>query len=84
MRPAPELAGLLEIRGAGIRRLPHEPRAVVGLVVDLAAADADRLPAREALTTEVLGITLPRLAVAPSHQALPAILAMLDTTAASD
>jgi hypothetical protein len=27
---------------------------------------------------------LPRLAVAPSHQALPAILAMLDTTAASD
>src|SRR6185437_5845938 len=84
VRPAPELAGLLEIRGAGIRRLPHEPRAVVGLVVDLAAADADRLPAREALTTEVLGITLPRLAVAPSPQALPAILAMLDTTAASD
>jgi len=84
VRPAPDLAGLLEIRGVGIRRLPHEPRAVVGLVVDLAAADADRLPAREALTTEVLGITLPRLAVAPSHQALPAILAMLDTTAASD
>ena len=84
VRPAPELAGLLEVRGLGIRRLPHEPLAVVGLVVDLAAADADRLPAREALSTEILGIKLPRLAVAPSHPALPAILAMLDTTAASD
>jgi len=84
VRPAPELAGLIEIRGLGIRRLPHEPCAVVGLVVDLAAADADRLPAREALRTEILGITLPRLAVAPSHQGLPALLAWLGTTPASD
>ena len=84
VRPAPDLAGLIEIRGLGIRRLTHEPRAVVSLVVDLAAADADRLPAREALTTEILGITLPRLAAAPSQPALPAILAMRDTTAASD
>src|SRR3569623_3120465 len=35
VRPAPELAGRLEIRGLGIRRLPYEPAAVVGLVVDL-------------------------------------------------
>ena len=84
VRPAPELVGLIEIRGLGIRRLAHEPCAVVGLVVDLAAADADRLPAREALTAQILGITLPRLAVAPSQPALPAILAMRDTTAASD
>ena len=46
VRPAPELAGLIEVRGLGIRRLPYEPAAVVGLVVDLGAADADRLPAR--------------------------------------
>ena len=39
------LAGLIEIRGLGIRRLPFEPVAVVGLVVDLGAADAERLPA---------------------------------------
>lgn len=84
VRPAAELAGLLEIRGLGIRRLPHEPRAVVGLVVDLAATDAGRLPAREALATEILGITLPRLAVAPSHPALPALLAVLRTTPAGD
>jgi serine kinase of HPr protein (carbohydrate metabolism regulator) len=84
VRPAPELAGLLEVRGLGIRRLPYEPCAVVGFVIDLAAGDADRLPAREALATEVLGITLPRLPVATSQPALPALLAMLDTTPAGD
>src|SRR5580692_10106856 len=44
VRPAQALAGLIEVRGLGIRRLDHEPQAVVGLVVDLAAADAERLP----------------------------------------
>jgi serine kinase of HPr protein (carbohydrate metabolism regulator) len=84
VRPAPELAGLIEIRGLGIRRLPHEACATVGLIVDLAAADADRLPTREALATEILGITLPRLPIAPSHMAVPALLAVLGTTPASD
>ncbi|MBV9969782.1 MAG: hypothetical protein JO228_07355, partial [Xanthobacteraceae bacterium] len=37
-RAPPELAGLLEIRGLGIRRLPYEPAAVIRLVVDLATA----------------------------------------------
>jgi serine kinase of HPr protein (carbohydrate metabolism regulator) len=84
VRPAPGLAGLLEIRGLGIRRLAYEPIAVVGLVVDLAATDADRLPAREAGATTVEGITLPRLAVAASHTAVPAILAILHTAATGD
>src|SRR5690242_12718258 len=84
VRPAPELAGMLEIRSLGIRRLPHESCAIVGVVVDLDASDADRLPPREALKTEILGVTLPRLAVAPSHPALPALLAMIHTAAAGD
>jgi serine kinase of HPr protein (carbohydrate metabolism regulator) len=84
VRPAPELAGLLEIRGLGIRRLPYESCAVLGLAIDLAAADADRLPAQEALRTEILGITLPRLPVAPSQPALPGLRALLSTTPASD
>ena len=50
VRPAEALAGLIEVRGVGIRRLDHEPRAVVGLVVDLAAADAERLPEAEQAT----------------------------------
>lgn len=77
VRPAPELAGLIEVRGLGIRRLPYEPLAVVGLVVDLAAADADRHPAQEATETRIEGIALPRLAVAAGQPALPLLLAFL-------
>ncbi len=43
VRPHATLAGLIEVRGLGIRRLPFEPLAVVGLVVDL-GADSERLP----------------------------------------
>ena len=43
-RPPETLAGLIEIRGLGIRRLPFELLAAVGLVVELEAADAARLP----------------------------------------
>jgi hypothetical protein len=49
--------------------------AVVALVVDLAAEDAERLPgARE---TVIAGVRLPRLAVAAGTAALPAVLAAL-------
>src|ERR1700716_2835963 len=45
VRPARELAGLIEIRGLGIRGCEFAGAAIVGLVVDLGAADAERLPA---------------------------------------
>ena len=35
VRPAPALAGLIEIRGLGIRRCDFAPEAPIGLVVDL-------------------------------------------------
>jgi len=76
VRPAETLAGRIEMRGIGIRRCEHEPCAVVGLVVDLAVAQAERLPEREqAVVLE--DITLPRLAVAPGMAALPLILAIV-------
>jgi len=84
VRPAPVLAGLLEIRGLGIRHLPYEPVAVVGLVVDLAAPDAARLPEPAALTVTLAGITLPRLPVLPGHAALPAVLAFLKSLPAAN
>lgn len=84
VRPAPELAGLVEVRGLGIRRLPYEPIAVVGLVVDLAASDADRLPPHEALKATIGSITLPRLPVPTSDPALPGLLAIIRTAAAGD
>jgi HPr kinase/phosphorylase len=76
-RPAEPLAGLLEVHGVGLLRLAYEPSAVVGLVVDLAAADAERLPDPASRTTEISGISLPRLAVASDSAALPAVLAVL-------
>jgi HPr kinase/phosphorylase len=74
LRPAENLAGLIELRGLGIRRLPFESIAVAGLVVDLAAADAERMPTGEATTATIRGIALPRLAVAPSADPLTLVL----------
>lgn len=79
VRPAASLAGLLEVRGLGIRRVAYESAAVVGFVIELGATDAERLPV--ARTAAVLGITLPRLAVAVSQEALPLVLAYLRTSA---
>jgi serine kinase of HPr protein (carbohydrate metabolism regulator) len=84
VRPAAALAGLIEIRGLGIRRLDHEPVAVVGLVVDLAAEDAERLPTIGSDQTILEGIALPRLAVAPEADPLPVLLAFLGTAASGD
>jgi HPr kinase/phosphorylase len=78
VRPAERLAGLVEVRGVGIRRLPFEPLAVVGLVVDLAAADGERLPPAVHITI-VEGVTLSRLAVAADRDPLPMVLAALWT-----
>lgn len=80
VRPAPELAGLIEIRGLGIRRIAHVDEAVVGLVVDLGAEDAARLPAAAALTVLLDGIGLPRIPVNLRYSPLPLIVAALTTT----
>ncbi len=78
-RPAEALAGLIEVRGVGLSRVAHEPSAVVGLVVDLAAADADRLPEPGKRKTEIGGVILPRLAVASGDTALPLVLALINS-----
>jgi HPr kinase/phosphorylase len=83
VRPAAELAGLIEIRGLGIRRCDFVNGAVVGLVVDLAASDAERLPPPEALFTRLNGVTLPRIPVGAGCDPLPLIAAALTTTAGS-
>jgi len=75
VRPAAELAGLIEVRGLGIRRLPFEPAAVVGLVVDLAAADAERLPAETSGRVLIEDVAIARLAVASGVDPLPLVLA---------
>ena len=78
VRPTPALAGLIEVRGVGIRRLDREALAVVGLVVDLGADDAERLPGAGAAVID--GITLPRLAIAAGTEALQPVIAALAST----
>jgi serine kinase of HPr protein (carbohydrate metabolism regulator) len=81
VRPPEALAGLLEVRGLGIRRVEAEAIAVVGLVVDLAAPGAERLPEKDATETVIEGVRLPRLGVAAGHAPLPLVLALLQTVA---
>jgi len=76
-QPVPRLAGLLEVRGLGIRRVPYEPIAVVDAIVDLAAADAGRLPEPASLTAEIGCVRLPRLPVSAGAEPLPIVLAHL-------
>jgi hypothetical protein len=84
VRPADALAGLIEVRGLGIRRLPFEPLAVVGLLVDLGAPEAGRLPDPTWQRAEIAGIALPRLIVATDTDPLPIVLARLKTVAGPD
>jgi HPr kinase/phosphorylase len=83
VRPARQLAGLIEIRGLGIRRCAFAKEAIVGLVVDLSADDAERLPAPEKLQTLIYGVQLPRIPVGAGYLPLPLVVAALTTTAGS-
>jgi serine kinase of HPr protein (carbohydrate metabolism regulator) len=75
VRPAAALAGLIEVRGLGVRQLEYEPVAVVGLLVDLAEEDAERIPtASEAV---LLGVPVRRLALPPGGAPLAPVLALL-------
>jgi serine kinase of HPr protein (carbohydrate metabolism regulator) len=83
VRPVRELAGLIEIRGLGIRRCGFAEEAIVGLVVDLSASDAERLPPAEALFTDIYGVTIPRIPVGTGYTPLPLVVAALTTTESS-
>jgi HPr kinase/phosphorylase len=78
VRPAAALAGLIEVRGLGVQKVEYEIRAVVGLVVDLAASDAERLPSPGATVVE--GISVPRLAIAPRADPLQILIASFNTS----
>jgi HPr kinase/phosphorylase len=79
VRPPAALAGLLEVRGVGIVRLPYEPAAQVSFVVDLLGAESEekaaRLPEASDAETTILGIRLPHLVIGAGHDPLPLIRA---------
>jgi HPr kinase/phosphorylase len=80
VRPVPELAGQIEIRGLGIRGCDHVTEATVGLVIDLAAADAERLPNDKALKIDLLGREIPRIPVFAGWDPLPLVVGWFITT----
>lgn len=78
---APEtIGGLIEIRGLGIRRCDFIPQGPIGLVVDLAAEDAARMPEAKSHTAEIFGIKIPRIPVGAGFDPLPLVIAALITS----
>ncbi|WP_096703657.1 HPr kinase/phosphatase C-terminal domain-containing protein [Magnetospirillum sp. 15-1] len=62
--PPEAIAGLLEVRGLGLVRLPHLERVRLELVIDLTSpSEVERLPEPNAL--ELLGLAVRRLCLAP-------------------
>ena len=60
-KPHPSLAGLLEIRGVGLALVEYEAACRLRLVLDLSAVEPARLPKPMELSTELVGVTLPRV-----------------------
>lgn len=77
-RPAEALAGLLEVRGIGILRLPYCPVSPLGLVVELdGARPMTRMPERSTCT--LLGTALRRIHLDPGAASAPAKLRLVLT-----
>ena len=71
VRAPDSLAGLIEVRGLGILRVPFVATADVRLIVDLVApGDIMRLPDPQP-TAELLGVRLPLLRLAPFEASAP-------------
>lgn len=71
-RPPQPIAGLLEVRGVGIRRVRSTEAAQVALIVDLVSPDAVlRLPPHPLPTEDVLGVTVPTAKLAPFEASAP-------------
>ncbi|MBB3809662.1 HPr kinase/phosphorylase [Pseudochelatococcus contaminans] len=58
----PSIAGLLEVRGTGLAKVPFQRAAVIGLVVD-SDLTLERMPDSGDRTVDILGVQLPRIAV---------------------
>lgn len=60
--PPPRLAGLIEVRGAGLLRFPYAPQAEICLLVDLVAeAECPRLPDADEASETVSGVAIRRM-----------------------
>jgi HPr kinase/phosphorylase len=75
VRSPPTIAGLIEVRGLGIVRVEALAEAPLALIADLAAPEMiERLPERA--KERLLGLDLPRIAVAPFEVSAAAKVAL--------
>jgi serine kinase of HPr protein (carbohydrate metabolism regulator) len=73
--PPQPIAGHLEIRGLGIVHTAHRARIKLVLAVKLmAAARIERMPDRHKDRFEMLGVTIPLIAIDPNMASAPARL----------
>jgi HPr kinase/phosphorylase len=83
MRAPPSIAGVIEARGVGLLRLPRRAEAALRLVVDLVSADSiERLPEQRAC--DILGVSIPLIALAPFEASAAAKLRLALTVLAGD
>ena len=71
--PASSLAGLMEIRGLGIAKVPYVEDVPLAMVVDIEpTSNIERLPDPEFKTFEALGVSVPRIAIDASQSSAAA------------
>jgi hypothetical protein len=63
--PPPNIAGLLEVRGIGLARLPLAPPVPVALILVLGGSSPARLPETPLPLREIAGIAVPVLGFEP-------------------
>lgn len=80
-RPPPLLAGLIELRGIGVRRMPHRAYVAVRHVVDLSAPEMARMPDAAELQEQIQGIEIPRTPISALALAPVIIACILKTRA---
>lgn len=74
------LAGLIEVRGLGIRRLPHRRSAALACQVDLQPdAQTIRMPEKEALIGSIRGCVLQRISASTAEEAALLLAALLSS-----
>lgn len=75
-RPAPPIAGLIEVRGVGLVQVPHAAAATVSLVCDLVPPDGvERMPEPDAV--EILGVAVSRVRLCAFHAGTASALRLL-------
>lgn len=73
LQAPPSIAGMIEVRGLGILRLPRAPRTALHLVCDLVPREqVERLPERG--RCELCGVAVPQVALCAFDASTPAKL----------